>query len=135
MDRDIARRAGKSPLRIAKMPIANVANMRSGLTNNLTRILRFDGDTRSLYRGYASRWSEYCLGEIALNAISAVIVVEPSNQLDHEIIESSAQTVRQKPWRTANETWGQAGIVVRQKSKQRERIGLRARSFGCIENV
>jgi hypothetical protein len=33
------------------------------------------------------------------------------------------------------ETSGQVGVLVRQKSKQRARIGLSAMSFGCIENV
>jgi len=50
-------------------------------------------------------------------------------------IQSVAQTARQATLRTASYAWGQAGIVVRQKSKQRDRIGLRARSFGCIEKV
>lgn len=49
-------------------------NQREWLANgdhghdNETRVLRFDGDARSLGNGYANRWSEYRLGEIELDA-------------------------------------------------------------------
>src|SRR5262249_39603099 len=54
-----------------------------------------------------------------------------------KILLSSA---RRRPFerrcrRRAKETSGQVGVLVRQKSKQRARIGLSAMSFGCIENV
>jgi hypothetical protein len=39
-----------------------------GRGDNKTRVLRFDGDSQSLSHDYANRWSEYCLGEIEVDA-------------------------------------------------------------------
>jgi hypothetical protein len=48
--------------------------------DNQTRVLRFDGDARSLGHGYASRWSEFHLGEIELNVPLALVHRGPGRE-------------------------------------------------------